>query len=184
MQVSVPGAVANVACRERSGLADRHLRVSLLGFEHRGAHRADRSRNSVGGLDEDRGVAIGRNPELHHAAETCLHPRLDVRHGRPERRVARPQCCAVHIAVLDGRRPDAVGVHQVVAARRLADGAVPERLRARDRYSAECERNERNPDQDRQPGMPGTPTSDRCDRSHRPPRSRRVHSTSPTNRRR
>ena len=166
-EVMVPGPVSRVARREGTRLADRHLRMGRCGGEHVRARNPDRGRQRRRRVDHDRRVPVGRDPDLRYAAPGRLHARLHVREGRAKRGGVGPQRRAVDVAVLDGRRPDAVGAHQVVAACRLAHGAVGERLRAGRGSPDERQRHERNPARDRKPRMPRTPAPDRRDRVHR-----------------
>ena len=90
----------------------------------------------------------------------------DVLDRRPERRILHPQRVAVQIGQLVRRRPEAVLVDQPVAAGRLADGAVVERLGAGGDERADRERDECEPAADREPGPPRAPAPDRRDRPH------------------
>ena len=80
------------------------------------------------GPDDEDKVAVGRDADLDVAAECRAHPRRDLCASPPGRQRRRPAGVAVQVAVLARRWPGPVRVHQRIAARRLADRTVLERI--------------------------------------------------------
>ena len=80
--------------------------------------------------------------------------------------ILHPQRVAVQIGQLVRRRPETVLIDQLVAAGRLADGAVVERLRPGRNERADRERDECEPAADRQPRPARAPAPDHGDGPH------------------
>ena len=167
VQVAVDDGVACVARRDVAGLPDRHLRMSLAGGEHYRPERVDGERPPHRADDED-AVVVARAPEGDLAAELSPHRGDDVESGALERVVLRPQRVAVDEAVLARRRPGQVLVHERVAARRLADGAVSERVGSGRDARPDRDDDEGDPGGDRAPRVPRAPAPDPGDRPHSP----------------
>ena len=128
----------------------------------RSPRRDDDERRMAATGDEQLPVGAQRARDLAVAADAGD----DVLDRRPERRILHPQRVAVQVGQLVRRRPEAVLVDQLVAAGRLADGAVVERLGAGGDERADGEHDEREPAADRQPGPARAPAPDRGDGPH------------------
>ena len=172
VEVAVDDAVARVARRDVAGLLDRHLRVRGAARPGRGARMFETSR-TVSGVTTtsaecrsgDELLPVGAERLADHAV--AHDARGDVARSPPgtaDPRRAACRCAGRRTRARAGQAP--LLVDQLVAARRLADRAVLERLGPGRDERADRERDEREPAADRQPGPARAPAPDRGDRPH------------------
>jgi hypothetical protein len=143
VQVAVDGPVARLVGGDVARLLDRQRGMRARRGGHSAANALDVELPRQLG-DDHGGAPVSRELGLRPEAERAEAP-LDFadrrpRHGRTRR---------VEVRELARRPPEFVAVHDRVAARRLADGAVVERLGAADRAEREARCDEAEPGDDR-----------------------------------
>jgi hypothetical protein len=159
VEVAVDGAVARLVGGDVARLLHRQLAVRACRGGHGGTNPLDGDLPRQLGDDDGR-PSVNRELELWCEAERAEAP-LDV----ADRAGGHGLVACVKVRKLPPPAPEAVLVHDRVAAGGFADGAVVERLRAADRAERDGSDDEGDPGCERESRMTEAPASD----AHLPP---------------